>query len=127
MIFLDTNIAIALRDLDDATLDRIETLDEQPVISIISRIELENGVYRQPELSDLRRQSLDRVLQSLRIEYFGESDILTYGRIIRALGHDRRCTLDRLIAAQVLDRDAVLITRNVKDFRNIPGLKLIAW
>ena len=43
------------------------------------------------ELSDLRRQSLDRVLQSLRIEYFSESDILSYGQIVRALGHDRRC------------------------------------
>ncbi len=46
---------------------------------------------------------------------------------IYGLSYDRRTTLDRLIAAQAIARDATLITRNGKDFRKIEGLKLIEW
>jgi tRNA(fMet)-specific endonuclease VapC len=42
-------------------------------------------------------------------------------------GRDRRATLDRLIAAQAISRDARLITRNRRDFAKIDGLRLEAW
>ena len=58
---------------------------------------------------------------------FTHADILAYGAIIYNLGYDRRTTLDRLIAAQAIARNATLITRNGKDFRRIEGLKLEEW
>ena len=127
MIFIDTNIAIALRDNDADTRERIRAFGRLPVISMITRIELENGVNIEPAGADLRRQLLERLLESLRVEMFTPADIYAYGRIVYDLGHDRQRTLDRLIAAQAIARDATLVTRNGKDFRRIEGLKLEAW
>lgn len=127
MIFIDTDIAIALRDGHLDTQRRIADLDEIPVVSIVTRIELENGVNREAEGVELRRRLLDRLLETIPVEFFAPADVLAYGSIVRALGYDRRLTLDRLIAGQALSRDAVLITRNGRDFRRIEGLKLYIW
>ena len=127
MIFIDTNIAIALRDVDRETHRRVAALDEIPVLSMITRIELENGVNAQPGLERHRRLLLDTLLETYGVEMFTHADILAYGAILYELSYDRRLTLDRLIAAQAIARDATLITRNGKDFRKIDGLKLIEW
>ncbi len=127
MIFLDTNIAIALRDLDRATHERVQVLGDEPVISMITRIELENGVNAERAAVNSRRKLLDALLAQLNVQMFTRADILTYGTIIHSHGYDRRRTLDRLIAAQAISRDAALVTRNGKDFRSIDNLKLIEW
>jgi tRNA(fMet)-specific endonuclease VapC len=127
VIFVDTNIAIALRDADRETHMRVQALDEKPVISMMTRIELENGANKVPGDAGRRKQLLDRLLETLKVETFTHSDILAYGAIVHDLGYDRRKTLDRLIAAQAIARDAVLITRNGRDFRDIVGLRLEEW
>ena len=127
MIFIDTNIAIALRDVDMETHRRVATLPEPPAISMITRIELENGVNREPGGANHRRRLLDEMLMTLPVQMFTDADILAYGAIVHELGYDRRRTLDRLIAAQALARHARLVTRNGKDFRRIEGLKLEEW
>ena len=127
MIFIDTDVAIALRDAHPATLRLIDELPDLPVISMITRIELENGVNADPSHAPLRRRLLDRFLQTIAVQMFTDADILAYGAIVYNIGHDRRTTLDRLIAAQAITRDATLITRNGKDFRRIDGLKLEEW
>ena len=120
-------MAIALRDADPETLRLIADLPELPVISMITRIELENGVNAEPGLERLRRRLLDRFLETITVEMFTHADILAYGAIIYNLSYDRGTTLDRLIAAQAIARNATLITRNGKDFRRIEGLKLVEW
>lgn len=127
MIIIDTIIAIALRDVDRETHARIDALGEVPVLSMITRIELENGANSEPGAERHRRRLLDRLMETLSVEMFTHADILAYGRIVHDLGYDRRLTLDRLIAAQAIARDAVLVTRNGRDFRKIKGLKLEVW
>lgn len=127
MIFVDTDVAIALRDNHIETQERVRALGRLPVLSMITRIELENGVNVEPAAVKLRRALLDRLLETLQVEMFTHADILAYGRIVHDLGHDRRLTLDRLIAAQTIARDAALITRNGRDFRGIEGLRLVEW
>jgi tRNA(fMet)-specific endonuclease VapC len=127
VIFIDTDVAIALRDAHPATLRLIAELPELPVISLITRIELENGVNAEPGLERLRRRLLDRFLETIAVEMLTHADVLAYGAIIYNLSYDRRTTLDRLIAAQAIARDATLITRNGRDFRKIEGLKLEEW
>ena len=138
MIFIDTDVAIALRDADPTTLRLIDELPELPVIAMITRIELENGVNADPAHAPLRRKLLDRFLETIAVEMYTHADILAYGAIISAAAHpelpapakagvERRTTLDRLIAAQAIARDATLITRNGKDFRRIEELKLVEW
>ena len=127
MIFIDTDIAIALRDVHRATHERVAALPEIPVLSMITRIELENGVNDEPGLERYRRRLLDELLETYSVEMFNHADILAYGAIVYNLSYDRRTTLDRLIAAQAIARDATLITRNGKDFRRIEELKLVEW
>lgn len=127
MIFIDTDIAIALRDNDLDTRERVRAIGRLPVISMITRIELENGVNLEPGLANSRRPLLDRLLETLRVGMFTAADIYAYGQIVYDLGHDRRRTLDRLVAAQAMSRDAKLITCNGKDFRSIAGLRLEVW
>ena len=45
---LDTNVAIHLRDGDPEITDRVAALDDAVLISIITRVELEGGVLREP-------------------------------------------------------------------------------
>ena len=127
MIFIDTDVAIALRDADPTTLRLIDELPELPVIAMITRIELENGVNAETAHAPLRRKLLDRFLETIAVEMYTHADILAYGAIIYNVGYDRRTTLDRLIAAQAIARDATLITRNGRDFRRIEGVKLEEW
>lgn len=127
MIFLDTNIAIDLRDAVPGIEQRVVALAEQPVLSFVTRIELEGGVYRDPARAFQRRALLDRLLQRFQIVPLTEKDAASYGRIIADSGFDRRRILDRLIAAQAVTRNASLVTANTDDFANIPGLHLIPW
>lgn len=127
MVFIDTSVAIALRDNDPETRERVRALGRAPVISIMTRIELENGVNREPAGVSLRRQLLVRMLETIEVEYFTPADILAYGQIVYDFAHDRRLTIDRLIAAQAISRDGRLITANGKDFRKIHGLRLEIW
>lgn len=127
VIFIDTNIAIALRDGDVDVRERVLELEGTPVLSVITRIELENGVNRDPASADLRRRLLDRLLETLVVEMFTPADILAYGAIVHVNGYDRQRTLDRLIAAQAISRNARLVTRNGKDFQRIAGLQLEVW
>lgn len=126
MIFIDTNVAIAFRDGDPETRERVALLPEWPSLSIMTRIELEGGVFRGGD-PVVRRALLERILRSFVVEVVVEQDVIAYGEIVKTLGHDRRLTLDRLIAAQAITRDAPLITRNGKDFRKIGKLKLVEW
>ena len=127
MIFLDTNICIALRDLHDETWQRVRALPEGQVMSMITRIELENGANAEPGLENRRRRLLEELLAIIPVEMFTHADILSSRDSIYTLSFDRQRTLDRLIAAQAITRDATLVTRNGKDFRRIEGLKLEEW
>lgn len=125
---LDTSVAIALRDHDPATLDRIELLGEKLVLSVITHVELEGGVYSSAPLDKVaRRAALDELLRTLPVIEFDEQSADTYGRILATTGFSRRKVLDRLIAAQALCEGATLITFNPADFRDVPGLSLLEW
>ena len=45
---LDTNVAIHLRDGDPGVTARVAALDGAVLLSIVTRVELEGGVYREP-------------------------------------------------------------------------------
>ena len=51
---LDTNVAIHLRDGDRVTTAKIAALDDAIPLSIITRVELEGGVYREPTYAPAR-------------------------------------------------------------------------
>jgi predicted nucleic acid-binding protein len=52
---LDTNVVIHLRDGDHAMLDRVASLDGAVLMSVVTRVELEGGVYRESAAAGIRR------------------------------------------------------------------------
>ncbi|OYX69665.1 MAG: VapC toxin family PIN domain ribonuclease [Caulobacter sp. 35-67-4] len=124
---LDTNIAIHVRDGDPLIMERVAALEGAILLSIITRVELEGGVYREPSEARLRRARLDLLLEALPILTFDAESADAYRAIIEAAGYSRRKILDRMIAAQALVHRATLVTRNAADFHDVPGLSLLEW
>lgn len=127
VIFIDTNVAIDLRDNVTIAGPRLEVITPSPLISLITLIELEGGVERHQDAAPLRRRLLEIMLREVDVVMFTRDDVSAYGAIVATCGFDRRRTLDRLIAAQALSRGASLITANTSDFADIPKLQLIVW
>lgn len=127
MIFIDTNVAIDLRDKVPGASDRLRAMRIVPVLSIISQIELEGGVFRPGRNIAEGRAALNALLSAIEVIPFDHRDGAAYGKIVEACGFNRPRILDRLIAAQALTRNASLVTANKDDFADIPGLTLIAW
>jgi tRNA(fMet)-specific endonuclease VapC len=124
---LDTNIAIHLRDGDPVITRKLLALDEPLLLSIVSRVELEGGVYRDPAQAGVRRPRLDAILAAIPVLAFDDASADAYRRIVEAAGYSRRKLLDRMIAAQALTHRATLVTTNGADFADVPGLQLLAW
>lgn len=124
---LDTNVAIHLRDRDEETLDKVAVLGDAVILSVVTRIELEGGVQREPEKAFLRLPALQAMLDALPVVAFDDQAAEAYRQILAVAGYSRRKVLDRMIAAQALVHRATLITRNADDFRDVPGLDLLAW
>jgi predicted nucleic acid-binding protein len=124
---LDTNVAINLRDGDPAITAAVAALGSVPLLSIVTRVELEGGVYRQADQVGARRARLDAILAVLPVVPFDEAAADVYRSIVEAAGYSRRKLLDRMIGAQAIVHRATLVTRKAADFRDIPGLLYDAW
>lgn len=124
-LLIDTNIAIRLRDRDTEALTRVGALAGDVVMSIVTHVELEGGVYAKPALITERRASLDILLKTIEVLPFEDNACRAYAQIVAASGYSRPRILDRMIAATALVHDFSLMTSNGDDFRDIVGLKLI--
>jgi tRNA(fMet)-specific endonuclease VapC len=126
-ILFDTSVAIGLREAQPHLLTRTVEVEQIPLLSIVSVVELEGGVPFAPEGIAARRAALDRILATLEILPFERAEAIAYRNIIEALGFSRRLTFDRMIAAQALVAGATLATLNPRDFKGIPGLTVEDW
>ena len=124
---LDTNVAIHLRDGDPVLAERVGRLDGAVLLSVVTRVELEGGVYRDPIDAPLRRQRLDAVLSAIPTLAFNDAAADAYRAIIERIGYSRRKLLGRMIAAQAMVHRATVVTMNPDDFADIPGLDVLAW
>ena len=124
---LDTDVAIHLRDGDQAVAAKVAALQDAVLISVITRVELEGGVYRDPVHAKVRRARLDVMLSAIPSLAFDDVAAETYGKIVAGSGYSRRKMIDRMIAAHALVHRCTLVTMNADDFANIDGLQLLAW
>ncbi len=123
---LDTDVAIHLRDGDALVSQRVAALPGAVLFSIVTRVELEGGVYREPAYASVRRARLDAMLSAIPTLAFDDLAAEIYGKIVASAGYSRRKLLDRMIAAQALAHRATLVTRNGADFSDVPGLSVLA-
>ena len=135
MIHLDSSFLIDLhretaRGRPGPALDFIESLDPNEVLGVSVHVvcELRAGA----ELSKRALQEhevLDRLLSSLLVAYPDEKFPAAYGLLLAATKRDGKppAAMDLLIATAALLDDAPLVTRNVKDFSRMPGLRVLRY
>lgn len=124
---IDTDVAIHLRDNDPRVHRLVDGMGERPAISAMTRIELEGGLYTRPELTERRTKALNLMERELPIIDVTVEVARAYGQIVAKAGFSRRKIADRIVAATALALDLDFATLNARDFRDIQGLRLIAW
>lgn len=126
-LLFDTSVALAIREVDTAVLERVEDLPSVALLSVLSIVELEGGVPLAPEGAKARRQLLDELYATMEIVEFGQREARRYGVIVEHLGFSRTKIIDRMIGAQAICANATLVTLNPRDVRDIPGLMIEDW
>jgi tRNA(fMet)-specific endonuclease VapC len=129
MYVLDTNICIYLmRRQPPEVVERLSRLTRGDVVmSCVTLAELEFGVAlhgaARPEFGPL----LAELVQWIPALPFDAAASRAYGVLRAAVPGRDRNALDRLIAAQTISLNAVLVTNNIGDFKDYPGLRLENW
>ena len=124
---LDTNVLILLRDGDESIAAKVGALGDQVLMSVVSRVELEGGVYQEESQAPIRRRLLNEIIAAIPTLAFDSAAADIYGAIVAATGYSRRKVLDRMIAAQALCQRASLVTLNARDYSDIAGLSIVRW
>lgn len=125
-LLLDTSVAVELVADVQRSVERVGELDGQ-FLSVISRVELEAGVFRSGEFDPVMRARLDALVQRVEQLPFTGREVETYSSIIAAKRFSRRLVVDRMIAATAVANDLALATLNPRDFRDVPGLVIEDW
>jgi len=124
---IDTSIAIHARDGTDRVLDKLIAHSGEVVLSALSLVELQRGIFRDSRFTAIRQARLEVLLRGLPVLPFGVNAAVAYGRIIAQRGWAKGRDYDRMIAAHAISSDCVLVTANEADFRDIPGLTMENW
>jgi tRNA(fMet)-specific endonuclease VapC len=124
---LDTNTVIALLKGDDEVWARV---DESPPDACVLPSVVMYELYYGASKSQRREANLDRI-EKLRFAVldFDREDARAAGEIRARLeiAGTPIGAYDILIAGQALSRGFILITRNVREFERVEGLKLERW
>jgi len=124
---IDTNIAIHARDGTESVLDKLAQHSGQVLLSALSLVELQRGIYRDPKFTAIRQARLQVLLRALPVLPFDASAAFAYGRIVAQCGWAKGRDYDRMIAAHAISSDSILVTNNESDFRGIPDLSRENW
>ena len=137
MIVLDTDILSLFFTGHPRVAERMRREQEQIVATVVSRIEILTGRFAsvikavdgkqllqaQEWLRVSEQEDLSRIVflpfDSLAATEF---DRLRNNKKLKKIGRG-----DLLIAAIALARRATLVSRNVRDFRQVPGLRVENW
>jgi tRNA(fMet)-specific endonuclease VapC len=113
-----------------------ELPDPEVGITLITKIELLRGRYDYAlkaatgsELLKAQRllAKTEALLDLLRVIPFDEAAAVRFDQLRRTKGLRKMGRADLLIASIALVHDATLVTRNVRHFRQIPGLTVVNW
>jgi tRNA(fMet)-specific endonuclease VapC len=124
---LDSNIVIHAMEGHEGVLGKLASHSATVSISALTLAELERGVFMSATVSTERRKRLDLIRPHLPVLAFDSDAAEAYGRIIGAAGLNRSRDLDRMIAGHAIAIGAILVTDNVDEFADIPGLSLENW
>ena len=139
MIYLiDTDVFTLAHRARHGLRDRIATerATNEVVISLVTRIEVLRGrfdaVLKATDGAALARaldglRSSEAYLAEFRVLPFDVTAVAEFERLREDKQAKKAGRNDLLIACTALAHGATLVTRNVKDFQNIPNLKIENW
>ena len=132
MYMLDSNICIYLiKSKNKILIDKIAKVNKKDIfISTIVISELETGA-KLSNFFDVDRFKLNQFLSAFNICDYNYNAAEKYGEIRSKLINKNLekqvGALDLLIAAHAMSLNLTLITNNIRDYKNIYGLKLKDW
>ena len=131
MIHLDTSFLVdLLRDTGrgekgpaSRLLDALE--EEELGISLFAACELYAGAKLAADAAAERRK-VDELCAALEVDHPQPGFAAGYGKLLAQMrsSDDEISTMDLLIANSSLLRGVPLVTRNLRDFRRVPGLEV---
>lgn len=135
MIHLDSSFLVDFKrelaaERPGPAFDLIESFDDNELLGVAVHVvcELRGGaeLYRHPIRE---HEALDQLLSGLVVVYPDGRFAAIYGRLLAATarGGKRVPDMDLLIATAAIIDDAPLVTRNVKDFSRVPGLRVLSY
>jgi tRNA(fMet)-specific endonuclease VapC len=137
MLVLDTDHLVELDRLSSeglALVERLEAATEDVATTIISAEEQFRGWLAQIRRQhDPHKQIAAYQRLGRRIEFFSAWNVLQWDTAAADIFQDLRRqrvrigTMDLKIASIVLSRNATLLSRNVRDFQQVPGLTVEDW
>ncbi|HKV98718.1 MAG TPA: type II toxin-antitoxin system VapC family toxin [Vicinamibacterales bacterium] len=135
MIHLDSSLLIDLqretaRDRPGPAFDALEAIDDDEVLGVSVHVLCELRVGAELARKPAREHdALDRLLSGLVIAYPDKRFMPAYARLLSAIERGGRsiAAMDLLIATAAVIEQASLLTRNVKDFSRVPGLRVLGY
>lgn len=118
---LDTNIIVALTiNEDENVIRRAAVCDAGDMVtSAIALAEVAFGTEQgQPPTMEVLRAFVEEV----PVLDFDHKAALAYAQL-----PFKRASFDRLIAAHAMSKELIIVTRNERDFADVPGLKVENW
>lgn len=120
MYTLDTNAIIYFLKDDPQAVSILRDVFDQDVPVYISAIR-EVELFSFPKLTDREAEQIEAMIATLAVIPVDSRIAATAGRLRRSY---RVNIADSIIAATALFTGTTLLTRNIRDFRRIPGLSL---
>ncbi|HYN09578.1 MAG TPA: type II toxin-antitoxin system VapC family toxin [Vicinamibacterales bacterium] len=135
MIHLDSSLLIDLlretvRERPGPAFEVLEAIDDDETLGVSVHVVCELRAGAELARKPLKEhEELDRLLAGLVVAYPDARFAPAYGRLLAAIERSGRsvAAMDLLIATAAMVDDAPLVTRNAKDFRRVPGLRVLEY
>lgn len=127
---LDTNVLSDFARGEPAVMARLrQEAPAQLAASVITEMEVEYGLARNPDLAPRLRQAMRLLLNTIAVLPFEREDARTAAQL-RAVLHRQGTQIgayDLLLAASALRRGLKIVTHNTREFARVSGLEVEDW
>jgi tRNA(fMet)-specific endonuclease VapC len=129
MLALDTNTLIYFfKGMGRVGERMLATAPSEVAIPAIVAYEIETGIAKSAS-PDKRRAQFEQLLEMVDVlpfDYTAASHSASVRAALESAGEPIG-PVDILIAGTALAHNATLVTRNVREFRRVPGLSVVDW